>query len=49
MLRDRYAARVGEEDIDKELCFMGWVQNIRDMGGIIFLDLRDKTGILQVV
>lgn len=49
MLRDRYAARVSEEDIDKSLCFMGWVQNIRDMGGIIFLDLRDKTGIIQVV
>lgn len=49
MKRDRYAARVGEEDIDTNLCFMGWVQNIRDMGGIIFLDLRDKTGILQVV
>ena len=49
MKRDRYAARVNEEDIEKDLCFMGWVQNIRDMGGIIFLDLRDKTGILQVV
>ena len=49
MKRDRYCARVTEEDIDKSLGFMGWVQNIRDMGGIIFLDLRDKTGILQVV
>ncbi len=49
MERDRYCGRVTEEDIDKNLCFMGWVQNIRDMGGIIFLDLRDKTGILQVV
>ncbi|MGO1469881.1 MAG: aspartate--tRNA ligase, partial [Tissierella sp.] len=49
MIRDQYCARVTEKDIDKNLCFMGWVQNIRDMGGIIFLDLRDKTGILQVV
>lgn len=49
MIRDKYCARVTEKDIDKNLCFMGWVQNIRDMGGIIFLDLRDKTGILQVV
>ncbi len=49
MIRDRYCAGVSEEDIEKSLCFMGWVQNIRDMGGIIFLDLRDKTGILQVV
>lgn len=49
MKRDQYCARVTEEDIDKKMCFMGWVQNIRDMGGIIFLDLRDKTGLLQVV
>lgn len=49
MKRDRYCARVKEEDIGQEICFMGWVQNIRDMGGVIFLDLRDKTGIIQVV
>lgn len=49
MERDRYCTRVSEEDIGKSLCFTGWVQNIRDMGGVIFLDLRDRTGILQVV
>ena len=49
MKRDRYCARISEADIGEEICFMGWVQNIRDMGGIIFLDLRDKTGIVQVV
>lgn len=49
MKRDRYCTRVAEEDIGEVLCFTGWVQNIRDMGGVIFLDLRDKTGMLQVV
>ena len=49
MKRDRYCARINESDIGSEICFMGWVQNIRDMGGIIFLDLRDKTGVVQVV
>lgn len=47
--RSHYCGQVSELDIDKEAIVMGWVQRTRDMGGVIFLDLRDRSGILQVV
>ncbi|SHE67013.1 aspartyl-tRNA synthetase [Thermoanaerobacter uzonensis DSM 18761] len=37
------------EDIDKSVVVMGWVQRRRDHGGLVFIDLRDRTGIVQVV
>ncbi len=37
------------KDIDKEVTVYGWVNKRRDMGGVIFIDLRDRSGILQVV
>ena len=36
-------------DVDKEFTVYGWVNKLRNMGGVIFVDLRDKTGLLQVV
>lgn len=36
-------------DIDKEVTLSGWVSAVRDLGGIIFIELRDKTGFFQVV
>ncbi|MGN9163855.1 aspartate--tRNA ligase [Tissierellaceae bacterium HCP3S3_D8] len=48
-VRSHYCGQIKEEDIGKSATVMGWVQRTRDMGGVIFLDLRDKTGILQVV
>ncbi len=36
-------------DIDKEVILMGWVQKRRNLGGLIFVDLRDITGLVQIV
>jgi aspartyl-tRNA synthetase len=48
-LRDKQCGLVGNEDIGKTLTLSGWVFRRRDHGGLIFADLRDITGILQVV
>lgn len=47
--RSHMCTQVGTENIDEKVTVMGWVQKRRDLGGVIFIDLRDRTGILQVV
>ena len=47
--RDTTLQNVSESDISKELKVSGWVENIRDHGGVSFIDLRDMYGVLQVV
>ena len=47
--RSHYCGRIYEKDKATTATVTGWVQRIRDMGGVLFVDLRDKTGILQVV
>ena len=47
--RTHYCGRVGEADIGKQIKVSGWIHSVRDHGGIIFIDLRDYTGLLQVV
>ena len=41
--------QISEHEIGKELKVAGWVENIRDHGGVSFLDLRDMYGVLQIV
>ena len=47
--RDCYAGSLREKDIDKEVKVAGSIENIRDHGGVIFVDLRDYYGTLQLV
>ncbi|WP_010098972.1 aspartate--tRNA ligase [Ornithinibacillus scapharcae] len=43
------AGTILESDVDKVIMLKGWVQKRRDLGGLIFIDLRDKSGVVQVV
>ena len=47
--RTNYCGDLRENDIDSEVILMGWVQRARSLGLIIFIDLRDREGICQVV
>lgn len=47
--RDMTMAQVTEELVGKEIRIAGWVENIRDHGGVSFIDLRDMYGVMQVV
>ena len=48
-LRSTYCGEVSESLCDQEVVLSGWVDRRRDHGGVIFVDLRDRTGIVQVV
>ncbi|ATO50609.1 aspartate--tRNA ligase [Brevibacillus laterosporus] len=48
-VRTVYCGEVTKEHVEQEIILNGWVQKRRDLGGVIFIDLRDRTGICQVV
>jgi len=47
--RTKYCGEVGVEDIDSNVVLQGWVNSVRDHGGLIFIDLRDRAGVVQTV
>lgn len=47
--RSCYCGEVGADAVGRELFLVGWVQRRRDHGGVIFVDLRDRSGIAQIV
>ena len=49
MRRTTYAGLVDEKYLDQEVCLKGWVQKRRNLGNLIFIDLRDMEGIVQLV
>ncbi len=47
--RTDYCGDLRKKDVDREVILLGWVQRRRDLGGLIFVELRDRQGIIQVV
>ncbi|RME02217.1 MAG: aspartate--tRNA ligase, partial [Deltaproteobacteria bacterium] len=47
--RTHYCGEIGTGDVGKEVILFGWAMHWRDFGGLVFVDLRDRTGIAQVV
>ncbi len=48
-MRTHYNSELDEKDINKEVVLCGWANSYRDHGGVIFIDLRDKSGLIQLV
>ena len=49
MTRDAHCGELRVKDVDKEITLCGWVSRRRDHGGLIFVDLRDRSGLVQIV
>ena len=47
--RNRYCGEVSKEDIGKSIKVAGWINSIRNLGSLVFVTLRDETGIVQII
>jgi len=47
--RTKYCGDVSKGDVGQNITLMGWAAKNRDLGGVIFIDLRDRTGVVQIV
>ena len=47
--RTHYCGDLRETNIDEEVVLMGWVQKKRNLGGLVFVDLRDRSGLCQII
>ncbi|CDF12185.1 aspartate--tRNA ligase 1 [Mycoplasma sp. CAG:776] len=47
--RNRYCGEITKEDVGQEIKIAGWVNSIRNLGSLVFLTIRDETGIVQVI
>ena len=48
MMRSHYCGALNRANIGQEVTLSGWVHRRRDLGGLIFIDMRDRDGIVQV-
>ena len=47
--RTHYCGDLRESNINEEVVLMGWVQKKRNLGGLVFVDLRDRSGLCQII